>query len=183
MVSPSYRFPRPSHNGVSKMLLSTISSFILSASVIEAASKPALSPQVHRELLLNGPPQIGLWQALLKEEAARAVDEELLQLYLHWHPSVLMAACSHSQLSQQPFSAVSKYEAQCHYQPISHFSTTPNTTFCQRYWMDASSYKEGGPVFLLDGGETSGADRLVIFPRSSCSDIAGRPSSFALGSS
>ena len=28
--------------------------------------------------------------------------------------------------------------------------------------MDASSYQEGGPVFVLDGGETSGADRWVL---------------------
>ncbi|GAA5938535.1 hypothetical protein JCM3775_002153 [Rhodotorula graminis] len=38
--------------------------------------------------------------------------------------------------------------------------STPNATFSQRYWFDASHYKPGGPVFLLDGGETDGAGRI-----------------------
>ncbi|GAA5821942.1 hypothetical protein JCM10212_005156 [Sporobolomyces blumeae] len=36
----------------------------------------------------------------------------------------------------------------------------PNATFKQRFWFDATHYRSGGPVFLLDGGETSGAGRL-----------------------
>ena len=36
-----------------------------------SANVPVLSEQVHRELLLNGGPQVGLWQALLEEEKAR----------------------------------------------------------------------------------------------------------------
>lgn len=34
------------------------------------------------------------------------------------------------------------------------------TTFKQRYWLDSTYYKPGGPIFLLDGGETSGLNRL-----------------------
>ncbi|GAA5977759.1 hypothetical protein JCM10908_005082 [Rhodotorula pacifica] len=30
----------------------------------------------------------------------------------------------------------------------------------QRYWFDATFYKPGGPVYLLDGGETNGEDRI-----------------------
>ena len=30
----------------------------------------------------------------------------------------------------------------------------------QRYWVNKRHYRLGGPVFVLDGGETSGADRL-----------------------
>lgn len=37
---------------------------------------------------------------------------------------------------------------------------SPNATFRQRYWFDASAYRKGGPVFLLDGGETDGEGRL-----------------------
>lgn len=62
-------------------------------------------------------------------------------------------------VSQQPFQAGSKYEPHCFPQRISHFDPSVNGTFCQRYWLDASSYKEGGPVYVLDGGETSGANR------------------------
>ncbi|KAH8114486.1 peptidase S28 [Phellopilus nigrolimitatus] len=44
-------------------------------------------------------------------------------------------------------------------QPLDHFSDDPRT-FKQRYWVNARHYKKGGPVYVLDGGETSGEDRL-----------------------
>lgn len=44
-------------------------------------------------------------------------------------------------------------------QKRSHFDPSLDGTFCQRWWYDATYYKEGGPVFILDGGETSGAYR------------------------
>lgn len=52
--------------------------------------------------------------------------------------------------------------------PAHHFSqlithSKPNlttNTFAQRFWFDASYYEEGGPVILLDGGETNAEDRL-----------------------
>lgn len=44
-------------------------------------------------------------------------------------------------------------------QPLDHFSDDPHT-FMQRYWFNAHHYKKGGPVFVLDGGETSGENRL-----------------------
>ena len=33
-------------------------------------------------------------------------------------------------------------------------------SFLQRYWVNKRHYRPGGPVILLDGGETSGIDRL-----------------------
>lgn len=33
-------------------------------------------------------------------------------------------------------------------------------TFKQRYWVEDKYYKRGGPVFVLDGGETTGVERL-----------------------
>ncbi|KAI0159956.1 peptidase S28 [Hypoxylon sp. FL1284] len=50
--------------------------------------------------------------------------------------------------------------------PIDHFHNDstyePHSdgTFDLRYWFDAQYYKPGGPVIVLSGGETSGADRL-----------------------
>lgn len=50
--------------------------------------------------------------------------------------------------------------------PIDHFhndsSYAPHSdgTFNLRYWFDASHYKPGGPVIVLQSGETSGEDRL-----------------------
>lgn len=44
-------------------------------------------------------------------------------------------------------------------QPLDHF-TKDSPTFGQRYWVNNRHYKKGGPVIVLDGGETSGTDRI-----------------------
>ena len=51
--------------------------------------------------------------------------------------------------------------------PVDHFNfDNPeaveynNKTFPLRFWYDARFYKPGGPVFVLEGGETSGEERL-----------------------
>ncbi|WWC91094.1 uncharacterized protein L201_006035 [Kwoniella dendrophila CBS 6074] len=116
--------------------------------------KTTLHPDTHRELLLNGRPQIGLWQSLLKEQKIK--DEEALLV-------------NSQDTSQHTFqTSTSKkplYKAHCFPQKISHFDDEVNGTFCQRYWIDTSFYKDGGPVFLLDGGETSGEDRVPFLER------------------
>jgi hypothetical protein len=43
-----------------------------------------------------------------------------------------------------------------------------NGTFNLRYWFDATYYKPGGPVFVLLGGETDGADRLGFLQKGTC---------------
>ena len=46
-------------------------------------------------------------------------------------------------------------------QPLDHFSPD-SPTFKQRYWVNKRHYVPGtnGPVIVIDGGETSGEDRL-----------------------
>lgn len=44
-------------------------------------------------------------------------------------------------------------------QPLDHFKKT-GFTFNQRFWVSTRHYAPGGPVIVLDGGETSGEDRL-----------------------
>jgi Serine carboxypeptidase S28 len=46
-------------------------------------------------------------------------------------------------------------------QPLDHFSNN-SETFAQRYWVSTRHYapEAPGPVIVLDGGETSGEDRL-----------------------
>ncbi|KAF8717707.1 Peptidase S28, partial [Rhizoctonia solani] len=51
-------------------------------------------------------------------------------------------------------------KAQYFKQPLDHFDKSVNGTFGQRYWVNKEYYEPGGPVFVLDGGETSGEDRL-----------------------
>ncbi|KZV92277.1 hypothetical protein EXIGLDRAFT_692920 [Exidia glandulosa HHB12029] len=45
-------------------------------------------------------------------------------------------------------------------QPLDHFDKSRSDTFLQRYWFSDRHYKPGGPVIVLDGGETSGEGRL-----------------------
>ncbi|KAK8843963.1 hypothetical protein IAR55_006755 [Kwoniella newhampshirensis] len=142
------------------MLLSTL--ILLSASslinaALAAKSRPTLDALTHRELLLTGRPQIGLWKALLRqrEQDLESEDQSISDLLTSDISS------QHAFLSKQK----PQYEAHCFPQLISHFDPTIIETFCQRYWLDASSYKEGGPVFVLDGGETSGADRLPFLEK------------------
>ncbi|KAJ9091424.1 hypothetical protein QFC21_007214 [Naganishia friedmannii] len=62
----------------------------------------------------------------------------------------------------------SRYTAHCFPQPLDHYDPSNNVTLCQRYWVSLEHYrgdKDGKdgvkePVYLLDGGETSGANRL-----------------------
>ncbi|THH02794.1 hypothetical protein EW026_g112 [Hermanssonia centrifuga] len=44
-------------------------------------------------------------------------------------------------------------------QPLDHFSNT-GFTFSQRYWVSDRYYTPGGPVIILDSGESSGTERL-----------------------
>ncbi|KAH0585852.1 hypothetical protein H2248_007139 [Termitomyces sp. 'cryptogamus'] len=59
--------------------------------------------------------------------------------------------------------ADSDFEARWFEQPLDHFSKESNHTFLQRYWVNDRHYVPGsrGPVIVLDGGETSGEDRLT----------------------
>ncbi|EWC47482.1 hypothetical protein DRE_00450 [Drechslerella stenobrocha 248] len=45
-------------------------------------------------------------------------------------------------------------------QKVDHLGPPNNNTFNQRYWISTTFYKPGGPVIVLDGGETSGAGRI-----------------------
>lgn len=50
-----------------------------------------------------------------------------------------------------------------HFHNESRYEPHSSGTFPLRYWFDASHYKEGGPVFLLESGETSGEGKSSIF--------------------
>ena len=44
-------------------------------------------------------------------------------------------------------------------QPLDHFTDT-GFTWNQRYWVSTRHYQPGGPVIVLDSGESSGTERL-----------------------
>ncbi|CZR68601.1 uncharacterized protein PAC_18500 [Phialocephala subalpina] len=43
--------------------------------------------------------------------------------------------------------------------PIDHFNMSDTRRFTNRYWMNDTYYRKGGPVFLHDGGEAGVSDR------------------------
>ncbi|KAF7314636.1 hypothetical protein MKEN_00937300 [Mycena kentingensis (nom. inval.)] len=56
------------------------------------------------------------------------------------------------------------FEPQWFRQPLDHFDKSVNVTWLQRYWVNTRHYKHGtnAPVFVLDGGETSGLNRITF---------------------
>ncbi|KAK3709692.1 hypothetical protein LTR37_010719 [Vermiconidia calcicola] len=62
--------------------------------------------------------------------------------------------------------------------PIDHFPNkeryAPHKTgtFKNRYWFDASHYKPGGPVIILQSGETNGLRRLVFMQKGILAQLA-----------
>lgn len=63
-----------------------------------------------------------------------------------------------SLLSQQS-AQMASFKAHWFEQPLDHFSDT-GYFWKQRYWFSDRHYTPGGPVIVLDGGETSGVNRL-----------------------
>ncbi|BGP18290.1 hypothetical protein JCM10213_008464 [Rhodosporidiobolus nylandii] len=119
-----------------------------------SASAAATAPFLTASQLLKGAPSLprGLHRSLVQREQQQ--QQEL---------------SSTSQAGQIAFSTPSDtvqqaYEAHYFNQLVSHDPAVPppapNATFRQRYWFDATHYRPGGPVILLDGGETDGEGRL-----------------------
>lgn len=59
-----------------------------------------------------------------------------------------------------PLQAQFDFEPRWFRQPLDHFDKGRSETFLQRYWVSDRHYAPGGPVIVLDGGETSGENRL-----------------------
>ncbi|BGP42000.1 hypothetical protein JCM10449v2_005997 [Rhodotorula kratochvilovae] len=123
----------------------------------EAAEEPKL---VEYE---RSPPQIKVTLGL--QHSATEMCKEMGDQETHFATGTEGPIDGH--YAMLPFSspaAAQEYPAYVFDQLVSHDSNVPppyaNATFQQRYWYDASHYKPGGPVILLDGGETDGANRI-----------------------
>ncbi|KIY62526.1 peptidase S28 [Cylindrobasidium torrendii FP15055 ss-10] len=99
----------------------------------------AVLPQTHAFLgRLHGPQGVNQWR--LEEQQARS-----------------------KLVVQDAFDLVeTEFPAQWFEQPLDHFDKSVRDTFQQRYWVNTRHYDPSvpGPVFVLDGGETSGEGRL-----------------------
>ncbi|KAJ7741312.1 serine carboxypeptidase S28-domain-containing protein [Mycena metata] len=105
------------------------------------------------QLRILGPQAVNLWK-LQKAAATAATSAKFL---------VQDGSYAFNQDAEGE-DIVAGFKAQWFRQPLDHFSKTDNATFLQRYWINTRHYKadKGGPVFVLDGGETSGVNRLAF---------------------
>ena len=80
---------------------------------------------------------------------------------LHSHRAAPPVSTIDSQTTQLRFGAKERFPPHSFQQKSSHdLDDNDDSTFSQRYWFDDTFYKPGGPVFLLDGGETDGSGRI-----------------------
>ncbi|KAF2752720.1 hypothetical protein EJ05DRAFT_481023 [Pseudovirgaria hyperparasitica] len=59
-----------------------------------------------------------------------------------------------------------------HFHNITAYEPHSDGVFPNRYWFDASHYKEGGPIFVLASGETSGVGRLPFLQKGLIAQLA-----------
>ncbi|KZT12085.1 peptidase S28 [Laetiporus sulphureus 93-53] len=110
---------------------------------------------------LLGPQGVNLW----KLDAARRARSTN-----HPHGLVVQQANDFSEYSDAPVEFPERWFTQ----PLDHFSNSSHT-FEQRYWINTRHYKPGsdGPVIILDGGETSGKDRIPFLDTGIVEILAG----------
>ena len=100
---------------------------------------------------------------LLSEPIAASLRSHFASTPLIEHQKLVNAAPALTRRDVDPSTLYPAYNLSV---PIDHFHNEsayePHTSekFNLRYWFDATYYKEGGPVIVLQGGETSGEDRL-----------------------
>lgn len=111
--------------------------FIATSYICSAAASPSAAP-------FFGAQSVNLWRLSHQRQAA-----ESLSFVAQDDSSPLIDART----------AYEEFPEHWFEQPLDHFSDNPHT-FKQRYWFSTRNYKKGGPIFVLDGGETSGEDRL-----------------------
>lgn len=125
-----------------------------------ACSACALSPVVHSSQLRTTPLlPLGLYTTLRTAELDSLASKSISLDSAHQHtfgaPPVPVSEAARLK---------SKYPAHTFDQQTSHDPNVPaeegRETFQQRYWFDASYYREGGPVIFLNGGETDAEVRL-----------------------
>ncbi len=104
------------------------------------------------QIRLLGPQAVNLW----KLEAARSRSQVQGTLLVQDEQDTGYTHESKSKLAEE-------FPEQWFEQPVDHFAKVNETeTWHQRYWVNTRHYAPGPntPVFVLDGGETSGEDRL-----------------------
>ncbi|GAA5934245.1 uncharacterized protein JCM15063_004515 [Sporobolomyces koalae] len=110
---------------------------------------------------------LGLYRHLRASEAevARAQELDLTTQATQQIPFLSPSPSSSSSFPPHFFDQLVSHDPDV--PSAGHASTddSHNSTFKQRYWFDASYYKKGGPVFLLDAGETNAEGRIPFLEK------------------
>ncbi|KIJ60108.1 hypothetical protein HYDPIDRAFT_99441 [Hydnomerulius pinastri MD-312] len=111
------------------------------------------------------PQDVNLWKLEAREKALTAsrASQSQPSHFLVQDPSDPSFSFAPSQASlNEPEPVSPEFPDQYFTQPIDHFDSSWQGTFGQRYWVNTRHYVpgSGGPVIVLDGGETSGVDRI-----------------------
>lgn len=130
-----------------RLAVALISSFLLLAANAASASGADY-------IRAHGAQGINLWRLANRE---RAIEDR---------PALVVqdnSATPFAAHTEGPNDSDSEFADQWFTQPIDHFSNSTDT-FEQRYWINTRHYTpgSGGPVIVLDGGETSGEDRILF---------------------
>ena len=146
-MMPDFNSLPTSSETASRSYLSTtmIATSVVFLCALLANGALAASEHADRSLVqLLGPQSVNLWkldklQSSKQEQILNEQDSDQVHMEArHFHPRWFQ-------------------------QPLDHFSNSSDT-FLQRYWVNDRHYKPSfgkpTPVFVIDGGETSGADRL-----------------------
>jgi hypothetical protein len=120
---------------------------------------------------LHNPQGVNLWR-LLHQRAASTGTPISTSKQRYVGPG------AHDQ-AQAPLAAAAapefEFRAETFVQPLDHFGNSTDATFPQRFWVNKRHYRPrpGAPVIVIDGGETSGEDRLS-FLDTGIADILAR---------
>jgi hypothetical protein len=80
------------------------------------------------------------------------------------------ATCTYLPQQQQPLQTVHRdghFEAASIDLPLDHFNVTDERTFPNRFWINATFYQPGGPVFFYDAGERGVSGSETVFSSTS----------------
>jgi hypothetical protein len=128
-------------------------------SLLTASTAAYTTHEEDVRLLHSGRPQIKLWQTIQKH---RQQEHEYSSTPSGGKLDQKVFTLGKGQPEWQKHGHL-HYEPHCFYQPLDHYDPKNNVTFCQRYWVSLRHWnkdQKDSPVYVLDGGETSGANRL-----------------------
>lgn len=147
-------------------------STVLTLIIVLAAASSGNALDSHTPGLYNRDAQgVNFWKLYRRSSSTASTSKQQQQQQQSW-----------TGVSQIPLAAVAsataavpEFRAETFTQPLDHFYNSTDATFPQRFWVNSRHYqpRPGAPVIIIDGGETSGEDRLP-FLDTGIADILAR---------